>query len=428
MALVPAGDPVLGPACKGLPPRAWGLSVAGFVATRPRIDEFTTPVMTLDESALAHNLGVVADWCARAGVALAPHGKTTMAPQLWRRQLDAGAWGITLATPWQVQVGRAAGLSRVLLANALVDPVGIEWVCAEQDADPAFSVTCWADSLSTLQAMSGPLAQAAPRRPLDVVVELGADGGRTGARSVETALDVARAVYASPLLRVAGVGGYEGALAHDRSAEGLSAVRAYLDDVAELHRRVDAEELYEGDGALVTVGGSAYPDEVVDRCGALADPDGVRGTPTTVLLRSGANLIHDDGLYADVSPLADTLRSAMHTWVRVVSRPEPALALLDAGRRDVPYDSGLPVAQLVRGVAAAVGARWLDGSTVTALNDQHAFLRLAHDDHDALPVGTVVRLGLSHPCTAFDKWRVIPVVDDAGAAQPRVVDLVSTWF
>ena len=427
-SLEPDTGTVLGPGCKSLPPRAWGTYAADFLGTSPELAEFTTPVLTLDESALAHNLTVLADWTAQAGVGLAPHGKTTMAPQLWARQLDAGAWGITLATPWQVQVGRAAGVSRVLLANALVDPVGIAWVCQEQDADPEFSVTCWADSLQTVRAMAGPLEAAAPSRPVDVVIELGGDGGRTGARSVDDAVEVARAVRASRWLRVAGVGGYEGALAHDRSPAGLQTIGDYLERVAALHQRLDAEGLYDAGRAIVTVGGSAFPDEVVAHCGSLADPDGTRGTPTAVVLRSGAYVVHDDGFYASISPFADTLRSAMHTWARVLSRPEPGLALLDAGKRDVSVDEGMPTAQLVVGVDPAQSQEWLGGSVVSAVNDQHAFLRLSGDDPDALPVGSVVRLGLSHPCTALDKWRLIPVVADADADRPRVVDLVSTWF
>jgi D-serine deaminase-like pyridoxal phosphate-dependent protein len=66
---------------------------------------------------------------------------------------------------------------------------------------------------------------------------------------------------------------------------------------------------------------------------------------------------------------------------------------------------------------------------VTKLNDQHLFLRLsAAVDPDDLQVGDVVRLGLSHPCTALDKWRRVPVVADADADDPEVVDVVETWF
>ncbi|GAA2825352.1 hypothetical protein GCM10010441_57340 [Kitasatospora paracochleata] len=171
---------------------------------------------------------------------------------------------------------------------------------------------------------------------------------------------------------------------------------------------------------MVSAGGSAYFDTVVQELGPLADE--VPGT--AVILRSGAYLVHDDGFYRSVSPLArraDTtpLRSAMHAWTRVVSHPEPQLSLLDGGKRDLNFDLGFPEPQLVRGSGP------LKDATITALNDQHAFLRGAGEQ---APVGAVVRLGLSHPCTAFDRWNLIPVLDDADAEEPRVVDLVRTFF
>jgi D-serine deaminase-like pyridoxal phosphate-dependent protein len=222
-------------------------------------------------------------------------------------------------------------------------------------------------------------------------------------------------------LALAGVGGYEGALGHDREPASLDTVRDYLDQLGVLHRQLVDEGRY-GTAALITVGGSAYPDLVVERLAHLADERGEHGVPTSVVLRSGAYVIHDDGFYAGISPLIPSrtehpLRSAMHGWARAVSRPEPELALLDAGKRDLPFDEGLPVPQ-----------RMPIAAEITALNDQHAFLRLPGGSADDVPVGTVVRLGLSHPCTAFDKWRLIPVIDDADAARPRIVDLIHTFF
>jgi D-serine deaminase-like pyridoxal phosphate-dependent protein len=185
-------------------------------------------------------------------------------------------------------------------------------------------------------------------------------------------------------------------------------VDAYLRRLANLYRGRE----YEVVEPMLTAGGSAYFDQVADALGGLGG---------NVVLRAGAYIVHDDGFYRDISPFArgtgSPLRSAMHAWGRVLSRPEPALALLDVGKRDVPFDEGLPEPQLIRGKGP------LDGTRITALNDQHAFLR----DSPA-EVGDVVRLGLSHPCTALDKWTMIPVVDDAGADRPVVVDYVRTWF
>ena len=361
----------------------------------------------------------MAAWCAERGVGLAPHGKTTMAPALWERQLAAGAWGITLATPSQVRVALAFGLRRVQLANALVDPVGIAAVSRALDADPELQVLSWVDSVSSVAAMDAALGELLPARPLTVLVELGAPGGRTGARDLPAARAVAAAVAASPHLHLGGVAGYEGALAHDASPAGLDTVRHYLRDLAALHAGLAGT--YEVDDAVVTAGGSAYFDDVADVLGPLAGPG------TRVLLRSGAYVIHDDGFYRGISPLArhgDTpLTSAMHAWARVVSRPSRARP---ARRRQ----AGRPVRRGAARAAAAADAlggpaRPLAGE-ITAVNDQHAFLRLAPDT--ALDVGHVVRLGLSHPCTAFDKWREIPVVAGPGEPDPVVVDLVRTYF
>jgi D-serine deaminase-like pyridoxal phosphate-dependent protein len=216
----------------------------------------------------------------------------------------------------------------------------------------------------------------------------------------------------------------------------LAAVRDFLTTMRRTHETLGAAALYPaGTTPIVSAGGSAYFDDVADILGPLR-ADGVR-----VVLRSGAYVTHDDGHYRHLSPLGERprtagagLRSAVHGWVRVTSRPEPGLALADGGKRDLPYDLGLPVVQLrrPRDPAAAgtggPGPELLTGVTVSALNDQHAFLRWDPEVSTPVRIGDELRLGLSHPCTAFDKWRMIPVLDDPDAADPVVVDYVRTFF
>ena len=173
-----------------------------------------------------------------------------------------------------------------------------------------------------------------------------------------------------------------------------------------------------GDEFIVTAGGSVYFDVVARELTA----GGTAGM--TVVLRSGAYVTHDHGHYDTVSPArrnaadAPVLRPALELWAQVLSRPEPGLALLGAGRRDAGFDMGLPVPLRVmhEGVARRISGE------VSRLNDQHAYLRL--DDGTALVPGDLVCLGISHPCTTLDKWRVIPVVNDDG----RVIDTVHAFF
>jgi D-serine deaminase-like pyridoxal phosphate-dependent protein len=383
----------LGPWAKSFPASSWGMTQREFLATSPRLSAFATPLLTLDRSATAHNVALMSDWLGERGLEIAPHGKTTMAPQLWQELLDAGAWGITLATGWQVQLARSFGIRRIVLANELVDPVILRWLGTEL-ADPGFDFVCWVDSSEAVALMREGLARAP--RPVSVIVELGA--GRTGARSLEAALAVAAAVEAAPELRLAGVGGYEGSSGNTRSPEDVAAVERFLDLVVAAHDAIAWQRT-----PIVTAGGSAYFDLVAARLGPLVGR-------ATVILRSGAYHLHDEGFYRGITPMPG-LRPAVHGWSRVVSRPEPALAVLDGGKRDFPYDLGLPTTGY---------------GPVSKLNDQHAYLPV--DAVGGPMVGDVLRLGLSHPCTAFDKWRLVPVVQQVDADDPVVVDLVSTYF
>jgi D-serine deaminase-like pyridoxal phosphate-dependent protein len=422
----------LTPRDKGLPERAFGLTTAEFLATRPRLEEFWTPLVVLDDTAMCGNVETMAAWCRERGLDLMPHAKTTMAPALWQRQLDAGALGITLATMGQVRTARSLGFSSILLANEVVDERALHWLAAEL-ADPTFRFVAWVDSVATVEVMErGLYALHGDRRsrPVDVCVELGDAGGRTGARTVAEAVVTAERIAASDALRLAGVAGYEGSVGHDRLPATVDAVRAYLARLVELHHEVT--RLYGPGDVYITAGGSAYFD-LVAQAFAAAERGPATGNRTRFVLRSGAYVVHDDGFYRGISPFdeaavpdAPRFRVAVHGLARVLSRPEPGLALIDGGKRDFPYDEGLPIP---RWSAPDLAGPWtpLAGAHVSAMNDQHTYVRLPEPaDADALPVGSVVALGLSHPCTAFDKWRVLPVVESAGS--DVVVDLVRTYF
>jgi D-serine deaminase-like pyridoxal phosphate-dependent protein len=286
--------------------------------------------------------------------------------------------------------------------------------------------------------MEAALSAGSGRASVAVCVEVGAADGRTGARDPAEVLAVARAVVASDRLLLAGVSGYEGAVPGASGAPaGLAAVDDFLRTMVDAHARL--ADLYETPRVTVTAGGSAYFDRVAAILGPLAQGHGAQGTgtqgpggrPVDVLLRSGAYVVHDDVHYRDVTPATrgdgPQLRSAIHVWAQVLSRPQPDLVILDAGRRDVPFDLDLPIVLSASRSAGGVRHQVTVGSSeVLRLNDQHAFVRVADDS--AIAVGDVVRLGLSHPCTAFDKWRAIPMIDSADRLDPRVGDVALTFF
>ena len=427
---------------KGLPLAHKTASIADLAARHPRLGTggFTFPLMTLSESDLANNIAALAEFSRSRGVDLAPHGKTTMAPQLFERQLDAGAWGITAATIDQLLVYRRFGVRRILLANELVDAPALRWVIGEQGRDPDFEFVFYLDSMQGVavaaEALSGDTAAEALRAhaaadarigsvragSLEAVVEIGLPGGRTGCRSVEDAIAVGRAATRVPGLRIVGIAGYEGLLGYAGGSAVVDAVRVYLSGLREALRAfVAARILPSTREAMLTSAGSGYFDVVVDELRDAWAPD----ERPRVVIRPGSYVGHaeregDDGpLQRAGFPMR--LRPAMLVWARVLSRPEPGLAFASAGRRDLSWDVSMPVPRWIwrRGGARPVAA---DTLNVRELNDQHAFIDLPPSV--ALEPGDLVAFGTTHPCTTFDRWQVIPIIDDDFA----VIDAVRTFF
>ncbi|MFE0513320.1 amino acid deaminase [Streptomyces sp. NPDC058964] len=403
---------------KGLPPDADGLTVGELAAQRRNLftGGFPTPVLALSAERLEHNLSLMEAYAARHGLAFAPHGKTSMAPQLFHRQIEHGAWGITLAVPHQVRVARAFGIERVFLANELVDTPALRWIASELTADPSFRFVCYVDSVRGVRLMDAALRGAS--RPLDVVVELAAgEDARTGVRTEAECAAVAEAVAAAPTLRLVGVAGYEGEVPRADPERVQAWLRRLTGLAVELDRAghfKDVEEI------VVSAGGSAWFDAVADAFAELPE----LSLPVLKLLRSGAYVSHDDGHYRRLTPFnrvseEGALEPAFRLWAQVVSRPSPEQAFVNAGKRDAAYDLDLPFAQVVRRDGAE---RPATGVSVTALSDQHAWLRTGREAD--LEVGDWVGLGLSHPCTSFDKWQLIPVAEADGT----VVDYIRTFF
>ncbi|WP_425471257.1 alanine racemase [Streptomyces roseicoloratus] len=408
---------------KGLPPDAEGLTVGELAAQRRDLftGGFTTPVLALSAESVEHNLRLLETYAERHGLAFAPHGKTSMAPQLFDRQLAHGAWGITAAVPHQVRVYRAHGVDRIFLANEVVDAVALRWLAAELDANPAFHLICYVDSVRGVELMDEALREAGARRPLDVVVELGAgEAGRTGVRTEAECEAVADAVAATDRLRLVGVAGYEATMPQADAAR----VREWLHRLVGLAVAFDKAGRFAPDlpEVVVSAGGSEWFDTVAE---VFADvPELSR--PVLKLLRSGAYVSHDDGQYRERTPFnrvpeEGALQPAFRLWSQVVSRPTPAQAFTNAGKRDAAHDLHLPEAQVVRdGRTGEIRAA--EGITVTALSDQHIWL--ATEPGADVEVGDWVGMGLSHPCTSFDKWQLIPLV----TADGTVVDYVRTFF
>jgi D-serine deaminase-like pyridoxal phosphate-dependent protein len=402
-----------------------GSPVTGARGLGTRESVLSTPLLVLHDDAIDHNVKTMAAYCAHHGALLAPHAKTTMSPELFVRQLQAGAWALTAANVTQAAVFARFGARRVLIANQVTDPVAIEALALLLNRTAGLSVACYVDSRESVALLDETLRSASVElgHRLPVLVERGLPDGRTGVRDTETGLAVARAAAATQTLSVVGVSCFEGGVGHGTDDATLEAARSILRSVRELGEAIVAEGTLGGGfgtpehepSLILSAGGSHYFDLVTAE---------FAGPEVRTVIRSGSYVAHDHGTYLRSSPsLRDSglpaFQPAIEIKASVLSRPQPELVLINAGRRDVSFDSGWPIP-----LAARRGDRDIEvsGVSVTDLNDQHGYLRVPADSE--LAVGDVVSLGISHPCTTFDKWRLGVLVD----ADDTVVGVAHTFF
>lgn len=423
-------DPVLDATYKGYPPTEppRACSAVGAAGWNVLAGDLPLPLALIKREALTHNLAWMQRYARGQGVDMAPHGKTTMSPQIFSRQLEAGAWGISFASVMQLGIGAAAGVRNALIANQVVQDQDLAGIRQILGRHPGLRVVFLADSLAQLTLIGSWFDAHPGGQAFEVLLEIGVDGARTGCRTHGEALALARAIRASPAVKLVGIECYEGQGATGEDGPDAAYAAALMNRVQAAAEACQDEGLFEAGELLCSAGGSAIFDLVAGRLRPAL------GRPVRGLLRSGCYVTHDHGFYTGMvkavnrrigCDCADGLRPAMEVWAAVQSRPEPRLAILTVGRRDISFDLSMPmpIARAGRGArqTQAVPASW----QITALNDQHAYLRWAEGDDSLAPVvGERVGLGISHPCTTFDKWRWMPVVDD----RYDVVDAITTNF
>lgn len=385
-------------------------------------EDVSLPAAVLYADRIEHNLKWMQAFVAEYGVKLAPHGKTTMAPQLFRRQIETGAWGITLATAHQVRAAYLGGVQRVLMANQLVGKHNMAMI-AELLTDPEFEFFCLVDSAEGVEQLGEFFGSVG--KTLQVLIELGVPGGRTGVRDAVQRDAVLAAIARYPhALKLAGIELYEGVLKEE------SEVREFLRGAVATTRELANAGRFARTPAILSGAGSAWYDVVAEEF-AQAQAAG----QIEVVLRPGCYLTHDVGIYkkaqTDIfarNPIAkkmgEGLLPALQLWAYVQSIPEPDRAIIGMGKRDSAFDAGLPEpARHYRPGTSKprdIGAD--EGWEVFGMMDQHAYLRIPPGAN--LKVGDMIAFDISHPCLTFDKWRQVLVVDP----QYRVTEVIETYF
>ena len=393
---------------KNFPLSSHGITTKKFIKSKPNL--FTSgiqfPMMVLKESSLKNNISVMAEYCRSVGAELAPHVKTTMSPQIAQMQVDAGAWALTIANFWQAEIFRKFGFKKLIIANEVLDPSAIAEI-AKLNAKSKAEIIFYVDSLVGLKIIK----EATPKNgKINLFIEIGTDHGRGGVRELSLVKELAQEIKNDSRLHLRGVTGFEGAVPNAaRTSEGENAVHNFckkIVDAAEVAFEFKSDEKF-----IVSAGGSAYFEIVAEELNKFSKPK-------ILLLRSGGYVTHDHIYYEESYPFKNTgkpLLPAIEVWSQVISAPESGFGVLNLGKRDIGCDlhNPIPFAKYAGKVEKFTG-------NIEKLNDQHGFMR----SEDKFAVSELIGLGISHPCTTFDKWKLIPLVND----DYDVVDLIHTFF
>lgn len=411
-----ANDLLIDDRIRGFPPGHAPLPLPqiGGRGWRPSDGAMALPLLSLDGPSFSSNVSLMMGAVREAGVAIAPHAKTPMSPEIARRLVEAGAWGTTVADIRQASVMLKAGLTRLILANEIGGAAAARRLAALLAGHAEAEIHVFVDSQATVAHLAEAWRGRTDLPAVGLLVELGL--GRAGLRSAEAAEEVARAALAAetPKLRLSGTAAYEGAAATADPVETHARIDAVLREAAQFHRRLRAM-VGPDRPLLLTAGGSVFFDLVL----AGLKPVVAECTPSQLILRSGAIFFHDHGIYrrgmealdargglvvgGAVRSAAAGFRPALRVWAEVLSVPEPGLAICGMGLRDIAIDQGLPTPlEAFRDGAPTGGAV---GACVLRLNDQHAFLETTPVGD--LRLGDVVAFGLSHPCTCLDRHALI---------------------
>jgi D-serine deaminase-like pyridoxal phosphate-dependent protein len=393
---------------KGFPIDSYGKTLEQFLATKPNLftSNFQFPIMVLKESALNNNIAQMMSFCNSVKAELAPHVKTTMSPQLAKMQIAAGASALTVANFWQASIFLKFGFKNLIIANEVLDPMAIAAIAKINKLKQA-EIIFYVDSIAGLETIQ-------KHTPIEdeqnLFIEIGTENGRGGVRDLAQVEQIAQQIRADSRLKLRGVTGFEGAVPDGaRGRRGEKKLVKFCQKIvaaANLAYPNKSEEVF-----IISAGGSAYFDIVARELNKF-------DKQRRLLLRSGGYITHDHRYYEEIYPFAATDRSfqpAIEVWAQVISKPEQDFGVLNLGKRDIGNDLHNPIP-----IKSYDGQVKSFSAVIEKLNDQHGYLRTRADFQLAQLIG----LGISHPCTTFDKWRLVPLVND----NYDVVDCLQTFF
>jgi len=278
-------------------------------------DELPTPALLLDLDRFERNIQKMAVFVKGMGKKIRPHAKTHKCPEIARRQIAAGAVGVSVAKVGEAEVMAAAGVRNLLITTEVVGPEKIGRLLGVLERQPETLVVV--DHPDNVRELGLAMSQA--RRVLNVLVDVDVGGRRTGVQPGEPAVDLARAVTREPSLNLRGLQGYAGHCAHVMGWEERRRTSRRF-----MGRLMKTRELFERQGLPVDVvsGGSSGTFDIDSELEGLTE------------LQSGSYCVMDLD-YRRIGGKAggdyDAFEMALSVLTTVISVPTEEMAMIDAG-------------------------------------------------------------------------------------------------
>ena len=342
--------------------------------TDPRIGQLVsnldTPTLLLDRAASDRNLAKMASFFQDRPAKLRPHFKNHKCVTLAKRQMAAGAIGMTCAKLSEAEILVDHGIRNVLIANQVVGP----WKTARlAQLATRGTLTVAVDHIEQATAIS--LAAAAVGATVNLLIEVDIGMGRCGVPCGTAALDLARQLMQLPSVHFAGLQAYEGHLVNvlDR-AERTHRARAAMEQAVATRRLIEA---------------AGIPVGCISGCSS-ATYNSTGTLPGVDEVQAGSYATMDRQYHR----LAPEFEVALSVLVRVISRPAPDKAVLDVGLKGVGSEFGVP------------GLRdFPDVEIPFFLAEEHAVVLKTPDWR----IGEVLHLIPTHACTTCNLHRELVV-------------------
>jgi D-serine deaminase-like pyridoxal phosphate-dependent protein len=341
--------------------------MSALLKTIPGIEknQIDTPALLIDLDAMEFNIATMAGFFQKTQAKLRPHFKTHKTPILAHKQLEAGAIGITCAKVGEAEVLVNAGIRDILIANQVVGAVKIARLASlAQQA----RITVAVDNEENIREISA-VAQIFGSL-IHIVIEIDVGLGRCGVPPGEGAVVLAGFISEMPGLVFVGVLGYEG---HAVFITDLKARQEAVDQA--MSKLVSTADLIRQAGfnvEIVSAGGTGTYD-ITGRYPGITE------------VEAGSYILLDTRYRGVGLPF----RCALHLLATVISTPSRQRAIIDAGKKALTDEFGLPE------IAVPAGAR------LKNLNEEHGILEVNPDQLE-LKVGDKVEIIPSHVCTTVN--------------------------